>query len=72
MFWGSIKNTYKYRIVMSLNCDPSNIVHDIHGEFTLEDGETTDDGRQKIIEQYISENRIRHAHPVQILTFTCK
>jgi hypothetical protein len=62
--------TYLFRMIMSFSSDPSNIVHDIHGDFTLEPGESIRDAQDKIIDEYLDrEPHLRGDH-VHILQWT--
>lgn len=60
---------FLFTLVFHMNGDPSSIVHDLHGDFTLEPGESIEDAPYMIIQQYVDENGFRNAFPVQILRF---
>lgn len=73
MSWWSTKTaagTYTFKMVMSFSSDPRNIVHDIHGDFVLEEGETMDQAPNKIIAEYVEMNRHLRGDSVQILSFS--
>lgn len=59
--------TYKYRLIFKLACDPDTRVHDLKGTVELESGESIRDAPDFIINQYVKEERIRHAFPARIL-----
>jgi hypothetical protein len=61
--------TYLFRMIMSFSGDPSDIVHDIHGDFELEPGETIHDGQNKIIAEYIDMHPELRGDDVHILRF---
>jgi hypothetical protein len=64
--------TYSYKMVMSFASDPSNIVHDIHGEFDLEHGETIKDAQEKLIAEYRGMAGKSRRDDVQVLSWSCK
>jgi hypothetical protein len=63
------KDTYSYKMVMHFSSDPRTTVHDIHGDFTLEEGETTDDACGKIIAEYREIAGIPHRAGVHVLSW---
>lgn len=64
------KDTYSFTMVISPNRDPSENVDELNGEFTLDKGETVDDARQQIIDQYLEENR--YARNMRVISFNYK
>lgn len=73
MAWWGTKTaevgTYLFDMVAAFSRDPRNIVHDIEGDFVLEDGETIEEAQQKITDEYIGMNRHLRGSSAQILKF---
>jgi hypothetical protein len=71
-WWGTktVAGKYTFKMVMSFSSDPSSIVHDIHGDFELEEGETMDQAPDKIIAEYVGMHRHLRGDSVQILSFS--
>jgi len=71
MGWGlgSSKTAYKFKMVMYFTSDPRNRVHDIHGGFELEDGETVADAQEQIIAQYRKQEGIPRSAETLVLSW---
>lgn len=63
----STDRAYRFTMVISPNSDPNADVDELNGEFTLDSGETIDDARQAIIDQYRKENR--YARNLLVVSF---
>jgi hypothetical protein len=69
MAWWSTKTagTYEFKLVMHFSTDPRNIVHDTHGTFELEEGETISDAQTQLIKEYRQMKGIPCRADVQVL-----
>lgn len=68
---GSSARKYNIQMTIHLNCDRSSRVHDLEGDIERREGESLESMYARAIEEYLTSERIRGAHPVQILKQRC-
>jgi hypothetical protein len=63
----SAPRNINFELVVSFSDEPSNRVHDLHGDWDIEDGDTIENAPYKIVAQYKKENGISSRGDIQIL-----